>query len=282
MKYYFGDNREYGAEDVKTAMGVIAAKGGIAIDLGDGTEYDVSALNRIVGSAVAAGVVPDENSSMRLSRTDGGYRVSPGRAIFSDGGIAVLDEEETVNIQPGQYLYLAYSTVLDDVYFLASDDEKSEGGGTLLVPLAYVTADGSVESRRKYAEGKIPALASARWSTLRDEEFLIDISSLGSSGGAVECVHEFEGEMNFMMVNGTTHIGLMYIGDSIKYHTVHRDNSREGGNVNTCIYIKNGINGYISGTFVEKGDGYVKMRYKLPSGFSGSTVKYTATIGLIK
>lgn len=281
IKYYFGDNREYGAEDIKTALGTLVAGGGIALDLTDGTSYDVSALNRIVGSAVAAGVVPENADSLRLYKDETGYFVSPGRAVFSDGGIAVIDKAEAVSVQPKQYLYLSYSPVLDDVSFLASDTEMAENGAALLVPLAYVRSDGSVESRRSYAKGRVPALASAEWSTLRRVEMSVDISSVGKSGGYTECVHRFEGEMNFLLVDKQGWISVMYIDGGATYHTVYRETSRDYGNFSDSIAVASGVNGFIRGTFLEKGDGYIKMRYRMPSGFSSDIIKYTALIGVI-
>lgn len=281
IKYYFGDNREYGAEDIKTALSVLAAEGGIALDLsGDGT-YDISALNSIVGSAVEAGVVPDENTSLRLNVSDGKYTVSPGRAVFSDGGIAVLEEEETVDMAAGQYLYLAYSTVLDDVYFLTSDEKRSEGNGILLVPIGFASKDGGVESLREYAKGKIPALASASWSSLREAEFTVDLSSVGSGGGYVECTHEFEGEMNFMLLDSLGLLSVMYT-DSPKYHTVYRSSSKDYGDVTTAFCVKSYANGFLKASLLEKGSGYIKLRYSVPSGVSASSVTYKPLIGLLK
>ncbi|MGN1097950.1 MAG: hypothetical protein ACI4SS_03525, partial [Clostridia bacterium] len=134
MKYYFGDNRSYGAEDLKNALGVLVAKGGLAINLSEGVEYDVSALNQLVGNAVAQGVVTDSCDSLKLICTDKGYKINPGKAIFSDGGIVEVEEETGVSVSVGQYFYIAYSETLDDVYFLAADKAQSNGGGVLLVP----------------------------------------------------------------------------------------------------------------------------------------------------
>ncbi len=281
IKYYFGDNREYGAEDIKSALSVLVAEGGIALDLSGDGKYDISALNSIVGSAVEAGVVPDSVTSLKLAVSDGRYSVSPGRAVFSDGGIAVLDGEESVDMTAGQYLYLAYSTALDDVYFLASDEEQSEGNGTLLVPIGYSAKDGGVESLRRYARGKIPALASASWSTLREAEFTIDLSEVGKSGGFVECTHEFDGEMNFMLLDAVGFVSTMYT-DAPKYHTVYKMTSKEHGDDSTFFGVKYTANGFIMARLVEKESGRIKMRYTVPSGISSSSVTYRPLIGLVK
>lgn len=281
MKYYFGDNTTYGAGDVKDALATLVAGGGVALNLSDGEKYDPSALNAVVGAAVAAGVVPDDCSSLRLEHSGDTYTVSPGRAVFSDGGIAVSEEKETVGVRPGQYLYLAYSTALDDVYFLTADEEQTEGGGVLLVPLAYVNMSGAVENRRVYARGRVPALASADWSTLKEVEFTIDASSIGRGGGYVECVHEINGEMNFMMVDGDGFIGLMYLDGGPRYHTVYRASSQENGVMNDKIAVFYYTYNYVTGTLVEKGNGYIKMRYKVPSN-RYSTIKFKAMVGLVK
>ncbi len=282
FKYYFGDNREYGAQDIKDALGILAAEGGIAIELSDGEEYEPSRLNAIVGSAVSAGVVPEGVDSLRLTGADGVYSVLPGKAVFSDGGVAVLEEEESVDLSPGQYLYLVYSVTLDDVQFVASDSEKSDGGGELVVPIGYAGKDGTLTNLRTYAKGKIPALASEKWSTLREIELTVDTSALGSSGGYCEAVHEYEGEMNFLLREGNGYISVMKIGDEVSYYAVYKMSSRETGTYKDKICADYSSKGFVTATLVEKGNGYFKMRYSIPYGYSKSEVTYTALIGLMK
>lgn len=281
MKYYFGDNREYGADDIKDAFGTIAAESGISIGIEDGVEYSASELNDIIGSAVTSGVVPESNSSLKLIYEDGGYCVCPGRAVFSDGGIAVLEEKQNQKIQKGQYLYLAYSTALDDVYFLTSDTPQSEDGEKLLIAIAYVERDGTIKNMRTYAKGKIPALPNAKWNNLREVEFTVDVSNVRKNGGYVEAVHEFEGEMNFMLADRYTGIAAsMHIGDKVRYCTAYKVTSRLHGFSKEFIGV--GATSYeiVEGTLIDHGDGYIKMRYRIPSQYEHNTLKYTALIGV--
>lgn len=280
MKYYFGDNRSYGADDLKAALGVLVAAGGITVDLSDGTKYDPSKLNGLIGSAVAAGVVPESSTSMKLVKSGGGYSVMPGKAVFSDGGIAVLEASEAVDAKPGQYVYLAYSTALDDVYFLSADTEQSERGGVLLVPLGRVKPDGSVENRRVYARGRVPALASANWTNLRTVTLSVDLSPLGSAGGYVEATHEIDGDMNFMAVDDPTLISVMRTGAATTYHTVYRANSRATGNTDDYMGITYTSNGMVRATLVERGNGFVRLRYFVPGTMKNKTLTYTALIGI--
>lgn len=280
MKYYFGDNREYGAEDIKAALGVLAANGGIAPELNDGESYDINKLNELIGSAVAEGIVPESNQSLKLEYENGEYFVYPGKAVFSDGGIAVLEEKQTQEIKAGQYLYLVYDLTLDDVYFLTSEEPLEEDGTKLVIPIACVETDGSVKSTRRYAQGKIPALASAKWSTLRSVEFTADVSEIRKRGGYAEAVHQFDGSMNFMLAENNGMVASMHAGDSVRYRTAYRITSTLYGYSEEYIGVDSCSNGIVQGTLLERGDGYIKMRYKVPASYGYDTLKYTAVIGV--
>ncbi len=280
MKYYFSDNRSYGADDLKAALGVLVAAGGITVNLSDSESYDPSKLNGLIGSAVAAGVVPENNASLKLIKSGDGYSVMPGRAVFSDGGIAVLDASAPVDAKPGQYVYLAYSAALDDVYFIAEDTEQTEHGGVLLVPLGRVKPDGSVENRRVYARGRVPALASANWTNLRTVELSVDVSSLGANGGYVEATHEIDGDMNFMLVDDHTLISVMHTGAETAYHTVMRSTSRDTSNNRDYLGITQTVNGTVRATLISHGNGYIRMRYYVPGPVKTKTLTYTALIGI--
>ncbi len=282
MKYYFGDNREYGAEDIKAALGVLAARGGIAPELNDGESYDIKKLNELIGSTVAEGVIPEGNQSLKLIFENGGYFIYPGRAVFSDGGIAVLEEKQAQEIKAGQYLYLAYDLTLDDVYFLTADEALKDDGTKLLIPIAYVEKDGSVKSMRSYARGKVPALASAEWSTLRSVEFTADVSNVRKRGGFVEAVHQFDGIMNFMLVESSGMVAAMHTGGSVRYRTAFRITSTLYGQSKEYIGVGSCSNDIVRGTLLEQGDGYIKMRYKVPAAYGNDTLRYTAIIGVEK
>lgn len=286
MNYYFGDNREYGADDIKKALGTLVATGGIELGLSDGKAYDAGALNKLISSAVTRGVIPDNNSCLRLDKADGGYEVNPGRGVFADGGVAEVEDKTRVEVSPGQYLYLAYSEVLDDAYFLADSREHTDGGGLLFIPLAYVEKGGAVSDRRVYARGRVPALPSATWNVLREVEFVVDDSTVTygdmGKGGYVEARHPIDGDMNFMMVEGGTRISTLHLeGGAPKYITVAGGGGANNGHWSDFMSV--GYNeGLYKATYLDSGPGYISLRYHFHKSFpSTRRYAYRALVGSV-
>lgn len=284
MKYYFGDNTEYGADDIKRAFGVLAAVGGIELGLSDGKEQTPSDLNRLIASAVASGVVTESNTCLRLEKRDGGYYIRPGKAVFSDGGVVEVEEETKVDVTGGKYLYIAYGEMLDEVYFLVTASEHSEGGGELLIPIAYVDDGGNISDRRVFARGKLPALPSATWNVLREVEMVVDSSTIthGSlaEGGYVEARHPIDGEINFMMVEREVSISTMYIGPGgAEYHLVVGGSSSNFGHRHD--YLGVGWNGsFFRATYLGQGPGYIDLRYHFPRVAPSERFTYKALVGI--
>ncbi len=285
MKYYFGDNREYGAGDIKKALGALAATGGIELGLSDGKEYTPSKLNAIIAAAVSRGVITDSNTCLRLEKSGDGYYIRPGRGVFADGGVAEVEERTKVDAAPGQYLYIAYNSLLDDVYFLTDSQERSDGDGLLLIPVAYVENGGSVVDKRVFARGKLPALPSSTWNVLREEEFVIDDSTVTHGdigvGGYLEARHPIDGEINFMLVRSTTRMGVMLIGpNGPEYQTV-----AGGGGNNDGVWTEFLSVGYmdaqIKATYLDSGPGYISLRYHMPGKLANSRrFAYKALVGI--
>lgn len=286
MKYYFGDNREYGAEDIKRALGTLVARSGIELGLSDNTRYDVSALNRIIAAAVTRGVITDNISCLRLEKKGEGYVINPGKGVFADGGIVEIEEEASVEISRGQYLYIAYNKVLDDVYFLTAEQEQTEGGGVLLIPIARVENNGDVTDRRIYAAGKVPALPALSWNMLREVEFVVDDSTItyGSiaSGGYIEARHPIDGDMNFMMVQRQQTIGVIHIKPQGATHSfIVGASSRNFGSYDNYIGVEYSSNGYYRATYLDSGPGYISLRYYFPKGNpTAKRFAYKALIGI--
>lgn len=288
MKYYFGDNREYGADDIKKALGTLAAGSGIELGLSDNKEYDASALNSLIAGAVTRGVITESNSCLRLENKNDSYFINRGKGIFSDGGIVEVEEETQVEVSKGQYLYIAYSEMLDDVYFLADTAEHTEGNGTLLIPIAYIENSGAVKDMRIYARGKVPMLPSATWNVLREVEFTIDESTITYGdplkGGYVEARHPIDGDMNFMLVERNETVGIMRIGpQGASYHYVVGTSSRNFGDYYDFIGVGYGglTGGCYKTTYLDSGTGYISLRYYFPQGFSKRSYSYKALIGIL-
>ena len=284
MKYYFGDNREYGAEDIKKALGTLAGGSGIELGLSDNKAYDPSELNNLIAGAVTRGVITSSNSCLRLDRKDGNFVINAGRGIFADGGIVEVEEETQVGVSNGQYLYIAYSEILDDVYFLADTAEHTEGNGTLLIPIAYVENSGAVKDLRIYARGKVPVLPSSTWNVLRDVEFTIDSSTITygdiTKGGYVEARHPIDGDMNFMLIEKLESIGIMNITlQGATYHFVLGGSSRNYGHYEDYIVVGRG-DAYYTATYLDSGTGYISLRYHFPHGIAGGSYSYKAMIGI--
>ena len=284
MKYYFGDNREYSAEDIKKALGTLAAESGIELGLSDNKTYNPSALNSLIAGAVTRGVITNSNSCLRLERKNGNYVLNAGRGIFSDGGIVEVEKETQVDVSKGQYMYIAYSEMLDDVYFLADTAKHTEGNGTLLIPIAYVENSGAVRDMRVYARGKVPALPSATWNVLREVEFTIDPSTITygdiTKSGYVEARHPIDGDMNFMLIEKLETIGIMNITpQGATYHFVVGGSSRNYGHYEDYIAVGRG-DGYYTATYLDSGTGYISLRYHFSSGIASGSYSYKAQIGI--
>lgn len=284
MKYYFGDNREYGAADIKKAFGVFAAQGGIDLGLSDGKQHSPSDLNRIIAAAVSKGVVTESNSCLRLDEKDGGYYILPGKGVFSDGGMAEVEEETRVNISGGHYLYIAYSEMLDEVYFLVTSDPRADSVSELLIPIAYVDESGKPRDMREFARGKLPALPSATWNVLREVELVVDASTVThgeiNSDRYIEARHPIDGDINFMMVESEIFMSTMKIGpDGAAYHTV------AGGGTGLHIHTHDYFGVHYSGSFYRAtylggGSGYIDLRYYFPKNLAGGRFSYKATVGI--
>ncbi len=262
MKYYFGANLEYGAEDVKKALSVLVAEGGIALSLSDNAEYDPSALNQIVGSAVSSGVVPESNSSLKLTLDGGRYILKKGQAVFSDGGIAEIEADEDIAIGPKQYLYITYDP-MSNAQLLISSEEQAETKELLLVPIAYINLDGTVKDLRTFAKGKIPAMVNAKWNTLHQETLTF---TPAGSVGYVEAEHEISGDFNFIFVqNGS----IMSTADINGGKTVY-SSSWNGINgkyecSNEYMVLKEIGSSQLRATVIEKSPCRLKLRYYVPT-----------------
>ncbi len=277
MKYYFADNQEYNSEDLKTALGITVATGGIAIDLNDGESYNPSALNRLIGSAVCEGVLPG-NSSFRVDKANGGYIVNPGKAVFSDGGIAILENAEAVDAKTGQYIALTYSFSAGAAINV-SGEKFTEDGGLYVVPLAKIMADGSVEDMREFAKGRVPALASAEWNTLHRETFSVTFPSGG--GGFYEAPLDFGGSFNFMLFDRHSCISMAFIdGSAVTYHSVYRFTSQETGNKTDRLMLESTTNSFLTATVINDA-GKIKLRFAYPSELAGKTRSFTLLVGII-
>lgn len=159
IKAYFMDNQEVGADELNALVRMFAG-GGVADTFKDGVPYNVSALNGVYYASLKPGVVPESDSSLSVTASDGVALVAPGTAIFPDGTYAIVSAEsganESVSYTSGaeQYIYLKLDRVSNTVSLLAASSAPGDGDNAVL--LAKIAADGSVTDLRSYAKGKIP------------------------------------------------------------------------------------------------------------------------------
>ena len=161
IKAYFMDNQEVGADELNALVRMFAG-GGVADAFKDGVPYNVSALNGVYYAALKPGVVPESDSSLSVTASDGVAFAAPGTAIFPDGTYAIVSTEsganESVSYTSGaeQYIYLKSDRVSNAVSLLAASSAPGDGDNAVL--LAKIAADGSVTDLRRYAKGKIPSV----------------------------------------------------------------------------------------------------------------------------
>lgn len=155
IKFNFFDNQTIGVDDLNGIIKKFYPLPGVADPFVEGRSYYAATLNNIIGGALQRGVVPEAEQGLKVSRNaDGKYIVASGTAIFANGQTAELTEPETVTVPSGRqsYIYIVANVAQNKAYLTALTSQPADVKNVAYyVPLASVSADGTVSNARIYA-----------------------------------------------------------------------------------------------------------------------------------
>lgn len=154
----FSDNQTIGVDDLNAITARLVTSG-IGMGLSANGSIEVEALNGASAAVVTDGVVPDSNTSLKVTAgASGTVSIAPGLAFFADGSFLRVTEAEALSVPEGEsYIYLVNDTSLNEKKPVAAANMPDNGD---FVPLAHITADGELEDKRRYAKGRVPAYSS--------------------------------------------------------------------------------------------------------------------------
>ena len=232
MAYTFGfaDNVSYGASDVNSVINKLVTSG-VADVYFDGLNYNTSDLNKIANAVAESGVTFGSGASMKVvGNGTGTVKVTAGTAFMSDGANITVDSDGVVlEYTQGQknYVYiqnnLLASNTIDIVCGLT-------GGGSDTVPLAEISADGTITDTRKFCRGKTAGYQSAVNQTkIIEIPFSFTTNYIGKNqtisvdlGG-----RQYSRIVNLTSAEGTTTgamMGYCNLNDN-SYYSLHKDSS---------------------------------------------------------
>ncbi|MBR4030491.1 MAG: hypothetical protein IKJ06_03750 [Clostridia bacterium] len=230
--YSFFDNQTVGAFELNNITKLFVSKG-IEDTFENGVPYSISKLNDIIYSKGGAGVVPQNNDTLKVTVADGVATINTGTAFFEDGTIITIVEPEELIIEGEgkHYVYLKSSVEENKAYPVISTTAPSGN----FVPLAEISEDGVVSDKRCYAKGKVPfmyasdagiAMKATEVITMPEQEIILsevghtyNYYLLRFSGGGVNGVNEPTNWQTFVFINTQNPIQSFYTG---YYYTTTR------------------------------------------------------------
>ena len=158
--YSFSDDEIYSAKDINDITKRLVTSG-IEDDFSDGTPYNTGRLNIISQNIATEGVVPEDNTSLKVEYLEEGkIKINKGCAFLESGKTFTVDEEGVIlDFSPTalNYVYIEDNDTLSKIIPRASN-ELPLGYDYLL--LATVSAKGVVTDKRTFAKGKLPGYMS--------------------------------------------------------------------------------------------------------------------------
>lgn len=159
-KYGFFDNQLIGVDHLNEITSRLVSGGISAVY--SGADFNVSDINNSNMAALTGGVVPESESSLKVTAIgDGRYLINPGLCFFDDGtSMEVLSGGEEFAVSEGtkRHIYLTSDQNLMECYVEVLENEKQSGQ---FVYLAIVSEDGTITDKRTYARGKLPGFYSS-------------------------------------------------------------------------------------------------------------------------
>ncbi len=161
--YSFVPNDTYGAKEINDITKRLVTSG-VEDIFEDGVAYNESHLNTISSTLATSGVIPENNTSLKVSdngKTNNEYTItiSDGTAFFENGStITLYNGGETLPYTHGKknYVYVHRDLNLNKNMPKVTLTEP-EGD---FVPLAEISEDGTITDTRTFAKGKLPGYQS--------------------------------------------------------------------------------------------------------------------------
>lgn len=159
-KFSFADNVVYGAEDINAIVNRLVT-GGVAEVCYDGESYNTSDLNAITAYIATYGARDVSSTTLQVVKTgEGSIKVLSGCAFMNDGASVEVDSEGVdLTYTEGQTNYVYIKNNLDATNSIDFVCSLSEGTGDI-VPLATISADGTITDTRVYCRGKLAGYQS--------------------------------------------------------------------------------------------------------------------------
>lgn len=149
-KCLFMDNGIYSAQDVNDAIGNIVSGGVTGYPFGNDALSDLnSAIEELIN-----GGTEYKGTSCLVVNDSGTYKISAGACFMNDGSQIVFDEdgyEITHEAGEYEYVYLERDVLNNSINVVVS----GESGGQDTIPLAEITAGGSILDRRRFAKAGV-------------------------------------------------------------------------------------------------------------------------------
>lgn len=172
-KCLFLSNETYSAEDVNTAFSRLTAQG---VSLFNDTGNPLMDLNTAISQYVEPGVGLYNNDACKVTVSGGVYKVSEGTIWLSDGTSIVVNgdgHELDVKVGTVQYVYAVSQPVVNSAAIVISSIE----GGANTVPLATISANGTIADTRVFATTKVAPVGGNLYITRIVNGIHIDYST---------------------------------------------------------------------------------------------------------
>lgn len=159
-KFSFADDTLYSAEDINNITKRLVSKG-VADSFADGVAYNVTQLNNITKTLGNKGVVPEDNTTLKVVKTDdGNIKIMPGSAFMESGAVFTCDSDGYVFAEMptgDNYVYIEDNEALNAIRPVMSSSLPVSYDYVLLALVSY---DGKITDKRTYAKGKLPGYMS--------------------------------------------------------------------------------------------------------------------------
>lgn len=186
--YSFVDDSSYSAKDINNITKRLVTQG-VEDDFSDGVPYNTGRLNVISNKIATEGVVPENNTSLKVELADDGkIKINKGCAFMESGATFEVDDEGVFleySLVSNSYVYIEDNATLCTIRPVVSESLPVGYGYVLL---ASVTKKGEITDERKFAKGKLPGYMSdfnmpKRFEVkVEDEgEYVVDIGTNDAS-----------------------------------------------------------------------------------------------------
>lgn len=151
----FSDNQLIGVDDLNAITKRLVTSG-VGDILTDSGSIEVVSLNGITAAVAESGVVPETDTSLKVTKNGSSLSIAPGFAFFNDGSFIEITDTEILSFSASEgYVYL-----INDFALGVREARVSSVYPTGDFVLLASISSGVLEDARKYARGKLPAYSS--------------------------------------------------------------------------------------------------------------------------